>query len=178
MRYEIILSGVGGQGLISIGDIIGQAACIEGRQVALTTSYGSEARGTFTKAEVIVSDEEIPFPGISEPTYLLCLAQVAYREYLGSLTKDTVVFYDASEVAPDFTLPARHIGSDYRELALGLGNLAVANTIALGSMVSGIGMLKQESVVQAVSNRFAGKDAVIALNLKAFELGLSIRQSA
>lgn len=175
MKYEIILSGVGGQGLISIGDIIGNAAVFEGKNAALTSVYGSEARGTFTKADVIVSDENIHFPGIESPGFILCLAQVAYQQYLGQLTGDSIVFYDSNQVTTDPAAKGRHIGHDFRQLGIELGNIAVANTIALGSIVSVVNMLRPESVVSAITERFAGRQSIIDLNIRAFELGMSLK---
>ena len=74
MKIQIVLSGVGGQGLISNGEIMGQAASIfeEGLFATRTASYGSETRGTFTKTDVIISDQPIGYPNVDEPDVILC----------------------------------------------------------------------------------------------------------
>ncbi len=66
MKTEIVLSGVGGQGLVSTGEIIGQTASIyeAGLFATMTAAYGSETRGTITKADVIISDQQIGCPNI------------------------------------------------------------------------------------------------------------------
>ena len=80
--WEIVLSGVGGQGLLSIGNLLGEAASIfGGKKATMTASYGVETRGTFTKSDVIISDEEIDFPEVLNPDIVLCLAQVSYDRY-------------------------------------------------------------------------------------------------
>lgn len=59
-QIEVILSGVGGQGLILCGTLLGEAAALyDGKRATLTSEYGVETRGTFAKSDVIVSDEEI-----------------------------------------------------------------------------------------------------------------------
>ena len=96
MKIQIVLSGVGGQGLISNGEIMGQAASIfeEGLFATMTAAYGSETRGTFTKTDVIISDQPIGYPNVDEPDVILCLAQVAYDRYVDKFHDNTKIFYD------------------------------------------------------------------------------------
>lgn len=175
MKTQIVLSGVGGQGLISTGEIIGEAASIhEGVFATLTSSYGSETRGTFTKSDVIVSDEEIDYPNIDSPDVILCLAQVAYDRYLPLLREDTLVFYDSELVTPAPEANGEHFGYPFRRLSIGLGNPAVANTIALGLIVKKTGMLRKESVAAALREYFSAKPKVIDINLRALEEGIAL----
>ena len=76
MKTEIVLSGVGGQGLISTGEILGLAASLfeDNLYATLTASYGSETRGTFTKTDVIIADAPIGYPNVDSPDVILCLA--------------------------------------------------------------------------------------------------------
>ena len=75
---EIVLSGVGGQGVVSVGEVMGLAASLyeENLNAAMSASYGSEARGTFTKTDVIISDGEIGYPNVASPDIILCLARL------------------------------------------------------------------------------------------------------
>ena len=84
MKKEIVLSGVGGQGVVSVGEVMGLAASLyeENLNATMSASYGSEARGTFTKTDVIISDGEIGYPNVASPDIILCLAQVAYDRYV------------------------------------------------------------------------------------------------
>ena len=73
-RYEICLSGSGGQGLILAGIILAEAAGVhEGKHVAQSQSYGPEARGGASKAEVVISDEEIDYPMATRLDLLLAM---------------------------------------------------------------------------------------------------------
>lgn len=175
MKTEIVLSGVGGQGLISTGEIIGQAASIfEGLNATMTASYGSETRGTFTKTDLIVSDGPIGYPNVERPDVILCLAQVAYDRYVGGFRDGTLVFYDSDLVKKAPGAKGRHFGDPFRSMGIELGSVQAANTIALGVMIRRTGLLKKESVLAAIASRFARKDKVIAVNRKALEEGFGL----
>lgn len=136
MKKEIVLSGVGGQGVVSVGEVMGLAASLyeENLNATMSASYGSEARGTFTKTDVIISDGEIGYPNVASPDIILCLAQVAYDRYVDAFRDDTIVFYDSEEVTPKAGAKGEHIGFPYRSEAIALGSIQSANFVALGTM--------------------------------------------
>ncbi len=75
-RFEIRIAGLGGQGIVTAGVMIGRAASIfAGRNVTLTQSYGPESRGGASKVEVIVSDEKIDYPKLSRPNLVAVMSQ-------------------------------------------------------------------------------------------------------
>lgn len=176
MKIEMVLSGIGGQGLISTAEIMAKAASIyeDGLFATLTAAYGSEARGTFTKTDVIISDQQIGYPIVEEPDVILCLAQIALDKYKDKFTDKTKVFYDTDLVKMDSSLKGEHFGYPFRTMSIELGNIQSANTIALGVMIKKIGILSENSVKKAIESRFAGKDKVIAVNEKALEKGLTL----
>jgi len=177
MKTEIVLSGVGGQGLISTGEILGLAASLfeENMYATLTASYGSETRGTFTKTDVIISDEPIGYPNIDTPDVILCLAQVAYDKYVNKFDDHTEIYYDTDMVTPVEGAKGNHIGFPFRALSIEqVGNIQTANTIALGLIMKRRGLLHKETVMKAFAHRFEGKDKVIAVNEKALDLRLSL----
>lgn len=175
MKTQIVLSGVGGQGLISTGEIIGQAASIyENGYATLAAAYGSETRGTFAKSDVIVSDEPISYPNVNTPDVILCLAQVAYNRYADRCAEHTLVFYDTELVTPAAQGKGVFIGYPFKQMGIEMGNMAVANTIALGAILKRTGMLKRDSVVEAISVYFAAKPKVIDINIQALDAGLAL----
>ena len=175
MKTQIVLSGVGGQGLISTGEIIGEAASIhENVYATLAASYGSETRGTFTKADVIVSDEPVTYPNIDVPDVILCLAQVAYDRYVDKLAGHTLVFYDTELVTPAPGAKGVHIGHPFKQMSIEMGNMAVANTIALGAMIRRTNMLKRDSAANAIADYFAAKPKVVGINIQALDAGLAL----
>ncbi len=175
MKSQIVLSGVGGQGLISTGEIIGQAASIyENLNATLTSSYGSETRGTFTKSDVIISDRMISYPNVENPDIILCLAQVAYDQYVSRFLDGTRVFYDSEAVRKEPRARGEHFGRPFRSMGIELGDVQASNTVALGLILKKTGILRCESVLSAIASRFEGKRKAIELNEKALDCGLSL----
>ncbi len=94
MRTEMRLTGSGGQGLILAGIIFAEAALLDGNNSLQSQSYGPEARGGASKAEVIISKEEIDFPKVEMPDVLLSLTQVACDKYSGEIADDGILIVD------------------------------------------------------------------------------------
>ena len=175
MLITIVLSGVGGQGLISTGELIGKAASIhENIFATLTSSYGSEARGTFTKSDIIVSTESISYPNIETPDIILCLAQVAHDHYINKIQEHTLVFFDSEKVNPGDSVKGIHIGYNFRKMGIQMGNAAVANTIALGLIIEKTGVLRYESIAAAIRDHFSAKPELVEINVKALDYGRSL----
>ena len=78
---QIVLTGTGGQGLILAGIILAEAAVLDGKQAIQTQSYGPEARGGASRAEVIISDEAIDYPKVQKADTLLAMSQEAFDKY-------------------------------------------------------------------------------------------------
>src|SRR6056297_1427968 len=96
-RFEIRLSGAGGQGMILAGIIIAEAALHEeGLNVTQTQSYGPESRGGASRAEVVLSKEVIDFPKVINPDILVALTQKAYDKYSKDVKEDGIVIIDDS----------------------------------------------------------------------------------
>lgn len=81
MKAGIRISGFGGQGIILSGVIVGKAAVLDGFNVVQTQSYGPEARGGFTRSEVVISDEEIDYPKVESATVSIIMSQEAFFKY-------------------------------------------------------------------------------------------------
>lgn len=174
-RWEIIFSGVGGQGLIVSGSLIGEAAVLfGGKNATLTSSYGVETRGTFTKSDVIISDWEIHYPEVTKADIVLALAQVAYDQYAHALGGEALLIYDSSLVSEVKDSAARQVGYPITDTAREFGNVAVTNVIALGVIVKLSGVLSPESVIESIRYRFRNKPKVIEMNIDAFNRGMEI----
>ena len=89
-RIEFRFSGSGGQGIISAGIILAAAAVHDGKYAIQSQSYGPEARGGSSKAEVVISEEPIDYPKATTPDYLLCLTDDAFKTY--GLAADFLVY--------------------------------------------------------------------------------------
>jgi 2-oxoglutarate ferredoxin oxidoreductase subunit gamma len=133
-RYEIRLSGSGGQGLILMGIILAEAIGIyDGKYVAQTQSYGPEARGGSSKSEVIVSDEEIDYPKAIRLDLFLAMNQKSCDEFYSDLKPEGLLIVDSTFVTQIPTPKAFQI--PFTRLAREkFGREVVANIIALGAL--------------------------------------------
>lgn len=174
-RYEIRLSGSGGQGLILAGIVLAEAAGIyDGKFVCQSQSYGPEARGGASKSEVIISDEEIDYPKAIKPDVLLAMNQQSCDLYCFDLKPGGVFIVDSTFVKQVPT--TKVISIPFTAMARKeLGKEVVANVVALGSLVYVTGAVSLKSLESALVNRApAGTEE---LNLKAMELGIQLAKS-
>lgn len=162
-RTEVVLAGMGGQGLVYIGRLLGQAAIDAGQHAVQTQSYGVATRGGFTKSEVLIASRPLAYPMATDPDAVLALTAEAYDRYSGSLKPGAVLVYDsdavpqgrAGEFAFPFTTEARR-----RDLS------GSYNLLALGAFVAASGVLPRETVMGLVRGA----------NLEAYEIGIALAE--
>ncbi len=101
---QLRLSGTGGQGLILAGIILAEAALLDGKLAIQSQSYGPEARGGSSKSEVLISDQVIHYPKVTEPDAVLAMSQEACNKYTKDLSSGGILITDSLFVAelPDF----------------------------------------------------------------------------
>jgi 2-oxoglutarate ferredoxin oxidoreductase subunit gamma len=168
-RVEVRLGGSGGQGLILAGLVLAEAAGIyDGREVAMVQSYGPEARGGASKAEVVISDTQIDYPLCTHVDLLLAMSQEAADLYCWDLSPTAWIVVDADlvrhppssrAIALPFTVSARDK----------LRNVMVANVVALGAIAELTGIVSHRAVEKALMARVpSGSEP---LNRKALHLG-------
>lgn len=154
VKTEIRLTGSGGQGLILAGIILAEAAIAEGLNAIQTQSYGPEARGGASKAEVIISDEEIDFPKVDQADIILVLTQAAADTYLKTVKADGTAIVDASVSLPEGFTAGRVLHVPIIDTAKTvLGKVIVSNIVALGFITEFTGLVTRESVENAVLSR-------------------------
>ncbi len=133
-RYEIRFSGSGGQGLITAAVVFAEAVGVyDGRYVCQTQSYGPEARGGKSKAEVVISDQPIDYPKALELDLLLAMNQAACDAYFYDLKKNGILVVDSTLVEQYPT--SRVIAIPFTGIARDeIGRVLVANMVALGAI--------------------------------------------
>ena len=151
-RYEIRLAGSGGQGLILAGIILAEAAGVyDGKFVCQTQSYGPEARGGASKAEVVISDAAIDYPKAIQPDVLLALNQKSLEAFSADLKPGGLLLVDADLVQE---VPAgRVLALPFTRIARELGRAMAANIVALGALVQLTGAVSLDSLTAAVLAR-------------------------
>ncbi|MDH4222466.1 MAG: 2-oxoacid:acceptor oxidoreductase family protein [candidate division Zixibacteria bacterium] len=173
-RYDIRLSGSGGQGLIFAGTILAQALGVcEGKNVSQTQSYGPEARGGASRSDIVFSSGEIYYPKALKLDLLLALTQEACDTYYLYLKDDGMLIVDSGLVDQP---PAREIiGLPFTQSAREkLGTPVVANIIALGAIVSLTKVVSRDALIEAIKSK--SPQAMQDLNLRAVELGFDLAQ--
>jgi 2-oxoglutarate ferredoxin oxidoreductase subunit gamma len=170
-RYEIRFSGAGGQGLITAGIILAEAASIiEGKNAVQSQSYGPEARGGASKSEVIISDGPIDYPKATIVDACLAMTQEAADKYANGIKPGGVLLLD-SDFAPrapegDFKIYKMPIMRTAKDE---IGREIVANVVALGAMIALTDVVSRESGLKAVLSKVP--KAFLELNEKAYNAG-------
>ncbi|MGA3175221.1 MAG: 2-oxoacid:acceptor oxidoreductase family protein [Syntrophorhabdales bacterium] len=171
MRFDVRLSGSGGQGIIVMGIILAEAIGVyDGKYVAQTQSYGPEARGGSSKAEVVFSDEEIDYPEAIKLDLLLAMSQKSCDEYYEDLKPEGTLIVDSTFVTqfpvPEvFAIPFTRIAREK------LGKEMAANIVALGAMGQLTNIVSRGALEKAVISRLPR--GTEALNRDALRAGIS-----
>jgi 2-oxoglutarate ferredoxin oxidoreductase subunit gamma len=133
-RFEVRLSGTGGQGLLLAGIILAEAAGIyEGKYVVQTVSYGPAARGGTSRADVVISNEEIDFPKALGLNVLLAMSQMACDESASELKPAGILVVDSGLVSQVPT--PRVVRIPFTKIAREkCGREKMANIVALGAL--------------------------------------------
>jgi 2-oxoglutarate ferredoxin oxidoreductase subunit gamma len=154
MKHNFRFSGTGGQGLITAGIILAEAAILDGKEAVQSQSYGLEARGGSSKAEAIISDDPIRFGRVVCPDVLLAMSQEADNKYTKDCNENSVVVTDS--------LFVKEVPGTYKErIDLPITHTAVsacgkslfANIVALGAVVALTHCVSDEALEKAVLNR-------------------------
>ncbi|OGP76672.1 MAG: hypothetical protein A2V86_07385 [Deltaproteobacteria bacterium RBG_16_49_23] len=173
-RTEILIGGVGGQGVVLSGILLGTAASLyDGKQAVQTQSYSSELRGGSARAAVIISEERVTDPEVRRPDILILMAEDAVGRYLHKIKPRGLLAIDADLVKGvsegDYeilSIPATSIADKE------MNNIIVANLIILGALIKKTKLLSVESMEKAIETSVPKK--AITLNLNAFRRGLEI----
>ena len=168
MKTEVRLAGTGGQGVILASVILAEAAVIEGRQVVQTQSYGPEARGGASKADVIISDQSILYPKCRKLDVLVCLSQQAADKYLSDLKHRGTAIIDQFHVreCPRAGAVCFPFSETSRNL---LGRDLFTNIVMLGSLSRITSIVRLDSLKQATARRVPA--AFLDTNARALDAG-------
>jgi 2-oxoglutarate ferredoxin oxidoreductase subunit gamma len=169
---EIRFGGVGGQGIVLAGRLLGRAAALfDGKDAVCTQTYGPEARGGASRADVVISDGPVDYPFVTDADILAVFFQEAYTRFRSRLRPGGTLIIDTGLVKPSAEdenvcgLPATQIAEE-------LGSRVVANIVMLGYLVEKTGVVSRESIEQAI--RTTVKKSLVDLDLKALQAGMAL----
>ena len=180
-RYDVMLAGMGGQGLVTSGTILAKACILyEGMNATQSQNYGPESRGGLSYSEVIVSNRSINYPKtIKNPYILVTLTEESFKKMEHHLIGTEYLIVDPDlikriDLAPHLKNKQLKIYEvNFTKEAELLGNKVVANIIVLG-FISKIMNINPDSVKKAIADQFKSKEKLIPLNHKAFDRGQQI----
>lgn len=174
MKTEIRIAGLGGQGVVLAGHILGKAAAYDGKKTVQTQTYGAEARGSMAKSEVIISDQEIGFPMVTRCDILVIMNQEALDKHLKDLKEDGTLIIDSTNAnQPEkkvklFKIPATENAEKI------FGTKVCANMLMLGALVKVTKAVSDESVEKAIGD--TTEEKTVSMNLQAFKKGRELVQ--
>lgn len=176
MLQEILIAGFGGQGVMSMGQLIAYAGMIENKQVSWLPSYGPEQRGGTANVSVIVSDESIGSPVISHPTTAIVLNNPSFEKYEPLVVPGGVLISNSSLIdhksdRKDITV----IEVPASDIANQMGDPKVANSVILGAYLEYSKVVSPDSVIESLKKVLSSqKQHLIPLNQAALEKGAEI----
>ena len=172
-RKNIMFCGFGGQGVVLAGVILGQSAVHDGLNVAQAASYGSEARGSACRSEIIVSGEKIIYPHIRKADILGVMSQPGYDKFKEKVDTGGLIVYDTSMVKADTSVSFEHKGVPATEKAVEeLSERIAANIVFLSAIVKLTGVVTTGALEKAVRTVIPAKH--LEINLKALEIGQAL----
>ncbi len=170
---QFLFSGFGGQGILFAGKFLAYKGLIEDKQVSWLPSYGPEMRGGTASCSVIVSDEPVGSPIVSNPDMLIAMNLPSLDKYENAVVPGGVIFADSTLIErkvnrDDVTvyyIPATRLASEN-------GTPTLANMIIIGKVLKVLGDFEENAVRAALGKVISAKHAdMLEVNLKAMQLG-------
>lgn len=173
MTRELIIAGFGGQGVMAMGKTLIEAGLKEGFNVTWVPSYGPEMRGGTANCSVVISDEPIGSPVVTQPTELIAMNGPSLTRFLPQVLPGGLVLINSSQAEdPVCRTDARCFLIPCMEEAGKLGNFKVANMVMLGAYIQATGALKMETIQDMLAHIFTGPKAhLVELNVRALQAG-------
>lgn len=176
MTREIIISGFGGQGVVSSGIILAHAGMIENKHVTFFPSYGAEMRGGTANCSVVISSEPVASPIVANPDIVIIMNEPSLTRFEPMVKPDGLVFLNQTLIKSrpkrtDVTV----IPVEANAIAEELGQGRIANMVMIGVMAKKTGLLGLETLKKAQRKRFLkASENQLSLNDKALERGYAL----
>ena len=175
MLIKTVFAGFGGQGVLSMGLNLAQAAMLEGKNVTYLPSYGAEVRGGTANCTVAVSDEEIASPVASSPDFIVAMNQPSLVRFQNQIQSGGVLFINSSLIEAEIPrgdieivrVPANSIAEE-------LGSPKSANMVMLGAFTKKSNLVSVSSVIEELESTLKKKQKLIAINQKALMIGYDL----
>jgi 2-oxoglutarate ferredoxin oxidoreductase subunit gamma len=175
MLIKTIFAGFGGQGVLSMGLNLAQAAMVEGKNVTYLPSYGAEVRGGTANCTVSISDEEIASPVASSPEFIVALNQPSMMRFQNQIQSGGVFFVNSTLVEAEFSrgdidvvrVPATRMAEE-------MGSPRSANMVMLGAFTKKTNLVELSTIIDELATALKKKEKLIAINQKALNAGYDL----
>ena len=171
-RTEIVASGFGGQGVVRLGQILGEAAVKQGYRVTMLKSHGTEMRGGYVRSQIVMSKEAIDSPIVESPDVFVALSLAAYKTFKHQVTNGIIIYDPAFVTEIDNSLPCTQKSVSAKDISVEkLGKPVFANTLMLGVLSRVVDELDYEMVLESILHiipKFHEQ------NKEAFKIGYSL----
>jgi 2-oxoglutarate ferredoxin oxidoreductase subunit gamma len=176
MKYEIIIAGFGGQGVLSMGKILAYAGLMEDKEIAWYPSYGPEQRGGTANVTVILSDQKISSPVLNQYDVAIILNQPSMEKFESRVKPGGILIFDGyGIIRPPVRKDIRIYRIDAMNTAVKEGNTKVFNMIVLGGMLKIAPMVTLESVMKGLKKSLPDRHHhLLPVNEKAILRGMEI----
>jgi len=175
MTKRIVISGFGGQGVLTLGNVIAEIGLNKGLNVTWMPSYGAEMRGGTANCSVILSDKIIGSPMVQNKIDILCaMNRPSVDKFLPKVQPGGLVLVNTSIVTDKIErADVKIVEIDATNIAVKVGSARVANMVMLAGFIKETDLFTLEDITQVLEKRFAAKrPALIPLNIEAIKLGL------
>jgi 2-oxoglutarate ferredoxin oxidoreductase subunit gamma len=176
MKTEMICSGFGGQGALTIGKFLAQAGMEEGKNVSWLPSYGPEMRGGTANVSVVIADEEIASPLVSHPDILVALNQPSLDKF-GPVTRPNGIIFVNEDMCPRKLKreDVEFIYAPMSTIAGEIGTQKVLNMISIGMIIGKTNLVRYETLETALKDFMANRSAdLLKANLEAIRRGIDL----
>lgn len=171
MKRELLFSGIGGQGVITLGETLCDAAVRAGYAVTFVPFYGQEKRGGRTMCNIVISDS-VESPIISQADLMLIFDERSLGDYQSLMNPAGVLVLNSSMIDLEPACRcARVCKVPFLDIAQELGNPKTANVVALGYLARFLPEIPYDTIAAEVERSFAAKPKLIPLNLEALKTG-------
>ncbi|MEM0333798.1 MAG: 2-oxoacid:acceptor oxidoreductase family protein, partial [Thermoplasmata archaeon] len=153
MKKEIRIYGFGGQGIITLGHLIGESAVEDKKEVIMTEEYSPYITGGWSRADIIISDSAIDYPLISGIDFLITLSQEGLDVNKDLVRENGLIFLD-SDLVDYSNLKKNIIAIKAKKISEELKNPRGMNIVIFGTFVSKTGIVSKESAINAIKKRF------------------------
>ena len=169
---RLIVAGFGGQGVLSLGQIIAYASMYENKNVTWLPSYGPEMRGGTANCSVVVDDNPIASPVIATPDTLIAMNKPSLDKFVDKVKSGGLVLVNSSLISEkvkrdDVTV----VYVDANAVAHNVGNYKASNLVVLGAFIQYSNLFPKEVMLSTIEKVFAAKPKFIESNKACFMAG-------